>query len=74
MLTLLSIHNGQSCFITWLIGTIGRSLMPVFSDRDLPLRMIHNLGDGGVIISYNNHRYALDADTAQFIKVSLEQA
>ena len=72
MLNLHDIPAGGTCLIAWLTGRAGAILRKYYKiAEDKPIRVIRNMGRGGVIVRMDGRSFALSADAAQSVKVSL---
>ncbi len=71
MRSLNEVNDGRNCCVVWLIGRLGSMIRQSTGiDLDDHVRMIRNMGSGGVIISFSGKRYAMDCSAAHAVKVN----
>ena len=71
MRNLEEVESGKYCRIVWLLGSVGKYLRSTLDlDEDDELYVRENNGVS-LIIAKGEKRYALDAETAHWIKVEV---
>ena len=72
MLRLSDTHAGETCTIVWLLCQAGDWLHSQlnFTEED-EIRIVENLGDGGMIVRHQEHTYALSPEIINAVRVSL---
>ncbi len=75
MLNLRDVRSGEGCTVIWLIGQCGDLLRSAFElHEEDRVKMVSNLGNGGVIIRNGNRTFAMSSDAAFYVKVDLSRA
>ncbi|MDD6257837.1 MAG: FeoA domain-containing protein [Erysipelotrichaceae bacterium] len=71
MFNLEELNTGSTCTITWLLGQMGTWLKDTFGfNEDDNLKILYNDGNS-IIVAKDEHRYAMDYETAHAIKVTV---
>ena len=72
MRSLNAVKNGTECRVLWLIGRFGALVEDGCGiGLENRIRMIRNLGEGGVIVESGGRRFALDRSSAYAVKVEV---
>lgn len=72
MTNLTKVKSGTECRITWMIGQLAEELKEFCGiEEDDIVTVVQHSRDGSAIVDCNGHRFAMDADTAFTIKVSV---
>lgn len=72
MLNLADAMAGQTCTIVWLLGRTGDWLHSQLNfTEDDEIRIVENLGEGGMIIRHQDHTYALSPEIIHAVRVTL---
>lgn len=71
MITLNDACNDTEYRVAWLTGKRGGYLGKLLDLKTgSTMRVISNLGDGGVVVRIDGHEYAIDARTGYFVKLA----
>jgi len=71
MKALTAVEEGKTCTVVWLIGEMGKALGEILHmEMDDEVSVVRNYGSDGMVIGFHGKKYAVDSQTAYFIKVN----